>query len=105
MKAYLIKYHLSANRWPLIATNCHLNPLLSVGAFYILPLHVKEGLVAVRSKTGPMSDGCIMTGTFDLCLQAVAAEFQNESAAALAAAATRHLQEAEQAKNSGNEHW
>lgn len=43
--------------------------------------------------------------TFDLCLQAVAAEFQNESAAALAAAATRHLQEAEQAKNSGNEHW
>lgn len=42
---------------------------------------------------------------FDLCLQAVAAEFQNESAAALAAAATRHLQEAEQAKNSGNEHW
>lgn len=52
-----------------------------------------------------MSDGCIMTGTFDLCLQAVAAEFQNESAAALAAAATRHLQEAEQAKNSGNEHW
>lgn len=38
-------------------------------------------------------------------LQAVAAEFQNESAAALAAAATRHLQEAEQAKNSGNEHW
>lgn len=41
----------------------------------------------------------------DLCLQAVAAEFQNESAAALAAAATRHLQEAEQAKNSGNEHW
>lgn len=43
--------------------------------------------------------------TFDLCFQAVAAEFQNESAAALAAAATRHLQEAEQAKNSGNEHW
>lgn len=38
-------------------------------------------------------------------LQAVAAEFQNESAAALAAAATRHLQEAEQAKNSGNQHW
>lgn len=38
-------------------------------------------------------------------LLAVAAEFQNESAAALAAAATRHLQEAEQAKNSGNEHW
>lgn len=42
---------------------------------------------------------------FNLCLQAVAAEFQNESAAALAAAATRHLQETEQAKNSGNEHW
>lgn len=41
----------------------------------------------------------------DLFLQAVAAEFQNESAAALAAAATRHLQEAEQAKNGGNEHW
>uniref|UniRef100_A0A3B3DS79 Importin 9 n=1 Tax=Oryzias melastigma TaxID=30732 RepID=A0A3B3DS79_ORYME len=38
-------------------------------------------------------------------LLTVAAEFQNESAAALAAAATRHLQEAEQAKNSGNEHW
>lgn len=38
-------------------------------------------------------------------LQAVAAEFQNESAVALAAASTRHLQEAEQAKNSGNEHW
>ncbi|XP_041836787.1 importin-9 [Melanotaenia boesemani] len=38
-------------------------------------------------------------------LLAVAAEFQNESAAALAAAATRHLQEAEQDKNSGNEHW
>lgn len=38
-------------------------------------------------------------------VQAVAAEFQNESAAALAVASTRHLQEAEQAKNSGNEHW
>nr|XP_061814396.1 importin-9-like [Nerophis lumbriciformis] len=38
-------------------------------------------------------------------LLAVAAEFQNESAVALAAAATRHLQEAEQAKNSGNQHW
>lgn len=38
-------------------------------------------------------------------LMAVAAEFQNESAVALAAASTRHLQEAEQAKNSGNEHW
>lgn len=38
-------------------------------------------------------------------LLAVATEFQNESAVALAAAATRHLQEAEQAKNSGNEHW
>ncbi|XP_036386381.1 importin-9 [Megalops cyprinoides] len=38
-------------------------------------------------------------------LLAVATEFQNESAAALAAAATRHLQEAEQAKNSGSEHW
>ncbi|XP_076124017.1 importin-9 [Alosa pseudoharengus] len=38
-------------------------------------------------------------------LLAVAAEFQNESAAALAAAATRHLQEAEQARSSGNEHW
>lgn len=38
-------------------------------------------------------------------LLAVAAEFQNESAAALAAAATRHLQEGEQAKNTGNEHW
>uniref|UniRef100_A0A8C5HZC2 Importin N-terminal domain-containing protein n=1 Tax=Gouania willdenowi TaxID=441366 RepID=A0A8C5HZC2_GOUWI len=43
--------------------------------------------------------------TSDLWLQAVAAEFQNESAAALAAASTRHLQEAEQAKNAGNEHW
>ncbi|MGH0188478.1 UNVERIFIED_CONTAM: hypothetical protein FKN15_029839 [Acipenser sinensis] len=38
-------------------------------------------------------------------LLAVSTEFQNESAAALAAAATRHLQEAEQAKNSGSEHW
>ncbi|POI32258.1 hypothetical protein CIB84_003990, partial [Bambusicola thoracicus] len=38
-------------------------------------------------------------------LLAVAADFQNESASALAAAATRHLQEAEQAKNSGAEHW
>lgn len=38
-------------------------------------------------------------------LLAVAAEFQNESAVALAAAATRHLQESEQAKNNGNEHW
>ncbi|CAM4665808.1 unnamed protein product, partial [Lepidochelys olivacea] len=37
-------------------------------------------------------------------LLAVAADFQNESATALAAAATRHLQEAEQAKNSGAEH-
>ncbi|MFT7814080.1 importin-9 [Arapaima gigas] len=38
-------------------------------------------------------------------LLAVATEFQNESAAALAAAASRHLQEAEQAKSSGTEHW
>ncbi|XP_049714232.1 importin-9 isoform X2 [Elephas maximus indicus] len=38
-------------------------------------------------------------------LLAVATDFQNESAAALAAAATRHLQEAEQTKNSGAEHW
>lgn len=38
-------------------------------------------------------------------VQAVAADFQNESASALAAAATRHLQEAEQAKNNGAEHW
>uniref|UniRef100_A0A670IHJ4 Importin 9 n=1 Tax=Podarcis muralis TaxID=64176 RepID=A0A670IHJ4_PODMU len=38
-------------------------------------------------------------------LLAVATDFQNESATALAAAATRHLQEAEQAKNSGAEHW
>uniref|UniRef100_A0A4X1SFV8 Importin 9 n=1 Tax=Sus scrofa TaxID=9823 RepID=A0A4X1SFV8_PIG len=38
-------------------------------------------------------------------LLAVATDFQNESAAALAAAATRHLQEAEQSKNSGTEHW
>lgn len=37
--------------------------------------------------------------------QAVATDFQNESAAALAAAATRHLQEAEQTKDSGAEHW
>lgn len=43
--------------------------------------------------------------TLNVCLQAVAAEFQNESAAALAAAATKHLQEAEQAKNGGDEHW
>ncbi|VTJ56934.1 Hypothetical predicted protein [Marmota monax] len=38
-------------------------------------------------------------------LLAVATDFQNESAAALAAAATRHLQEAEQTKSSGTEHW
>ncbi|ELW47676.1 Importin-9 [Tupaia chinensis] len=38
-------------------------------------------------------------------LLAVATDFQNESAAALAPAATRHLQEAEQTKNSGTEHW
>ncbi|ELK34962.1 Importin-9, partial [Myotis davidii] len=38
-------------------------------------------------------------------LLAVATDFQGESAAALAAAATRHLQEAEQAKSSGAEHW
>ncbi|XP_054569111.1 importin-9 [Eptesicus fuscus] len=38
-------------------------------------------------------------------LLAVATDFQGESAAALAAAATRHLQEAEQARNSGAEHW
>ncbi|KAG7472163.1 hypothetical protein MATL_G00105990 [Megalops atlanticus] len=38
-------------------------------------------------------------------LLAMAAEFQNESAVALAAAATRHLQEAEQARSSGNQHW
>ncbi|KAJ8386386.1 hypothetical protein AAFF_G00170910 [Aldrovandia affinis] len=38
-------------------------------------------------------------------LLAVAAEFQNESAAALAAAATRHLQEAEQARSTGDQHW
>lgn len=37
--------------------------------------------------------------------QAVATDFQSESAAALAAAATRHLQEAEQTRNSGAEHW
>lgn len=52
---------------------------------------------------------CVTDGDMSLMmcflLQAVAAEFQNESAAALAAAATRHLQEAEQAKNGGNEHW
>ncbi|MXQ88070.1 hypothetical protein E5288_WYG017119 [Bos mutus] len=38
-------------------------------------------------------------------LLAVASDFQNESAAALAAAAARHLQEAEQTKSSGAEHW
>ncbi|TST85775.1 Importin-9 [Bagarius yarrelli] len=38
-------------------------------------------------------------------LLVVAAEFQNESAAAVAAAATKHLQEAEQTKNAGSEHW
>ena len=35
----------------------------------------------------------------------VATDFQNESAVALATAATRHLQEAEQTKASGTEHW
>ncbi|MEE6493116.1 hypothetical protein FKM82_016744 [Ascaphus truei] len=38
-------------------------------------------------------------------LLAVSSEFQNESATALAAAATRHLQEAEQNKSQGAEHW
>ncbi|XP_055510701.1 importin-9 [Leucoraja erinacea] len=38
-------------------------------------------------------------------LLAVASDFQNESAIALAAAATKHLQEAEQAKCDGNVHW
>ncbi|XP_029331446.1 importin-9 [Mus caroli] len=38
-------------------------------------------------------------------LLAVATDFQNESAVALATAATRHLQEAEQTKASGTEHW
>ncbi|XP_059806493.1 importin-9 isoform X1 [Hypanus sabinus] len=38
-------------------------------------------------------------------LLAVVSDFQNESAIALAAAATRHLQEAEQAKRAGNVHW
>lgn len=52
---------------------------------------------------GAGAQNSVRSPTF--CLQAVAAEFQNESAAALAAAATRHLQEAEQAKNSGDEHW
>ena len=52
--------------------------------------------------------GLICTNRFivpSLSSQAVATDFQNESAAALAAAATRHLQEAEQTKNSGTEHW
>ncbi|XP_018412390.1 PREDICTED: importin-9 [Nanorana parkeri] len=38
-------------------------------------------------------------------LLAVSSEFQNESAVALAAAATRHLHEAEQIKSQGGEHW
>ncbi|XP_053562447.1 importin-9 [Bombina bombina] len=38
-------------------------------------------------------------------LLAVSNEFQNESAVALAAAATRHLQEAEQNKSQGGQHW
>ncbi|XP_068125456.1 importin-9 [Hyperolius riggenbachi] len=38
-------------------------------------------------------------------LLAVSSEFQNESAVAIAAAATRHLQEAEQIKSQGGEHW
>ncbi|XP_043573030.1 importin-9 isoform X2 [Chiloscyllium plagiosum] len=38
-------------------------------------------------------------------LLAVASDFQSESAIALAAAATKHLQEAEQAKSDGNVHW
>uniref|UniRef100_A0A8C5P946 Importin 9 n=1 Tax=Leptobrachium leishanense TaxID=445787 RepID=A0A8C5P946_9ANUR len=38
-------------------------------------------------------------------LLALSSEFQNESAAALAAAATRHFQEAEQNKNQNGEHW
>ncbi|XP_075930627.1 importin-9 isoform X2 [Petromyzon marinus] len=38
-------------------------------------------------------------------LLAIMAEFQGDSAAALAAAATRHLQEAEQARNAGSSYW
>uniref|UniRef100_A0A4W3IWF5 Importin 9 n=1 Tax=Callorhinchus milii TaxID=7868 RepID=A0A4W3IWF5_CALMI len=38
-------------------------------------------------------------------LMAVGSDFHTDSAAALAAAATKHLQEAEQAKNNGNAHW
>ncbi|OCT91946.1 importin-9 [Xenopus laevis] len=38
-------------------------------------------------------------------LLAVSSEFQNESAVALAASATRHLQEAEQFKAQGGENW
>ncbi|KAM4699585.1 importin-9 [Discoglossus pictus] len=38
-------------------------------------------------------------------LLAVSSEFQSESAVALAAAATRHLQEAEQRKRQGEQHW
>eukprot|EP00064_Thunnus_orientalis_P013015 superscaffoldBa00002064_g13052 len=56
---------------------------------------------ALQMPDGPSSD----SGLKMEVLKAVATEFQNESAAALAAAATRHLQEAEQAKNSSNEHW
>ncbi len=67
--------------------------------------HSNSLLISSLCKLLSIRRVCIMMVTFDLCSQAVAAEFQNESAAALAAAATRHLQEAEQAKNSGNEHW
>lgn len=42
---------------------------------------------------------------FIIHFQAVSSEFQNESAVALAAAATRHFQEAEQIKGQGGEHW
>ncbi|KAM8976738.1 importin-9 [Pelodytes ibericus] len=38
-------------------------------------------------------------------LLAVSSEFQNDSATALAAAATRHFQEAEQNKSQSGEHW
>jgi len=35
----------------------------------------------------------------------LSSEFQDESAPSLCAAVTKHLQESEQQKNSGNENW
>ena len=39
------------------------------------------------------------------CFQAVAADFKNESAVSLTNAVNRHLQEANERKNKGDDNW